>query len=305
MKKLLCLLLSAMLLITVADAAAAEKPNTAVDVSRSCTLTLQYAAAGQTVRIYRVADISTDGDYTLCGVFAEYGIHMPAGNAQAEWDVLCDTLTAYITADTITPDSTAITDADGKALFSGLSVGLYLVDEIDMEVGGVTYQYAASLLAVPGEDGNGNWLYDVTAVPKHTEKDSDEDTPVTYTVVKLWAGEKNPSSRPASVEVGLYRDGSFVETKTLSAANNWMYTWTDDTGAAWTAVERDVPDGYTVSVSGERVITIVNSAGRTPGTNDPPRTGDTQATWLYVLLLAASGTGLIVLALLRRRKKDE
>lgn len=38
------LMLSVLLLTTVAEAA--NKPNTAVDVSRSCTLTLQYAASG-------------------------------------------------------------------------------------------------------------------------------------------------------------------------------------------------------------------------------------------------------------------
>ena len=85
-RKLLCLLLS-MLLVTTA-AQAAEKPNAAVDTSRSCTLTLQYAASGQTVQLYRAADISSNGRYTLCGAFAGYGIFMPAGNGQAEWDAL-------------------------------------------------------------------------------------------------------------------------------------------------------------------------------------------------------------------------
>ena len=57
------LMLSVLLLTTVAEAA--NKPNTAVDVSRSCTLTLQYAASGQAVRLYRAADISPAGLYTL------------------------------------------------------------------------------------------------------------------------------------------------------------------------------------------------------------------------------------------------
>lgn len=98
-RKLLCLLLS-MLLVTTA-AQAAEKPNAAVDTSRSCTLTLQYAASGQTVQLYRAADISSNGRYTLCGAFAGYGIFMPAGNGQAEWDALRDTLLAYIAADAL------------------------------------------------------------------------------------------------------------------------------------------------------------------------------------------------------------
>ena len=101
-RKLFCLLLS-MLLVTTA-AQAAEKPNAAVDTSRNCTLTLQYAASGQTVRLYRAANISSNGRYTLCGAFAGYGIFMPAGNGQAEWDALRDTLLAYIAADALAPE---------------------------------------------------------------------------------------------------------------------------------------------------------------------------------------------------------
>ena len=100
-RKLLCLLLSMLLVTTTAQAA--EKPNAAVDTSRSCTLTLQYAASGQTVRLYRAADISSNGRYTLCGAFVGYGIFMPAGNGQAEWDALRDTLLAYIAADALAP----------------------------------------------------------------------------------------------------------------------------------------------------------------------------------------------------------
>ena len=132
-RKLLCLLLY-MLLVTT-EAQAAEKPNAAVDTSRSCTLTLQYAASGQTVQLYRAADISSNGRYTLCGAFAGYGIFMPAGNGQAEWDALRDNLLAYISADALAPDGTAVTGADGRAVFTGLSAGMYLVVKAVMEVG--------------------------------------------------------------------------------------------------------------------------------------------------------------------------
>lgn len=79
-RKLLCLLLSMLLVTTTAQAA--EKPDAAVDTSRSCTLTLQYAASGQTVRLYRAADISSNGRYTLCGAFAGYGIYCPPGTVR-------------------------------------------------------------------------------------------------------------------------------------------------------------------------------------------------------------------------------
>ena len=122
---------------------------------------------------------------------------MPAGNGQAECDALRDTLLAYIAADALAQNGTAVTGADGRAVFTGLSAGMYLVDEADMEVGGSTRQYAPSLIAVPGVGEGGNWRYDVTAAPKYTEKPGGDepDTPITYTVVKLWAGNRHLQRR--------------------------------------------------------------------------------------------------------------
>lgn len=310
-KLVLCLLIPVLLLITVAEAAG--KPNAAVDVSRRCTLTLQYAAGGQTVRLYHVADISSVGSYTLRSAFAGYGIYIPAGSSRAEWDALRDTLTAYIAADALTPDCTAVTDADGRAAFTGLSVGLYLVDKADMEVDGSTWQYTASLLAVPGGDGNGAWTYDVTAVPKHTEKSGDTGTPVTYTVVKLWAGEKSSSVRPASVEITLCKDGAAQEQQTLSPANDWTYQWTASDGE-WSVLERDVPAGYTVAVrrSGSTFfVTNTWSGGRVPtpapdgGQGERPKTGDEFHLTLYAALMAASGLALLLLGVTGRKRKYE
>lgn len=319
-RKLLCLLLSMLLVTTTAQAV--EKPNAAVDTSRSCTLTLQYAASGQTVRLYRAADISPTGRYTLCGTFTGYGIYMPAANGQAEWDALRDTLLAYIAADALAPDGTTVTGADGRAVFTGLSAGMYLVDKADMEVDSSTRQYAPSLIAVPGVDGGGNWRYDVTATPKYTEKPGggdEPDTPVTYTAVKLWAGEKSSDRRPASVEITIYKDGVEQERQTLSADNDWMYRWTA-VGGTWSVLERNVPEGYTVTVqrSGSSFfVTNTRSAvpdptptpestpKPTPGLGDRPQTGDESHLTLYIICMAVSGLALLLLGVLNRNQKHE
>ena len=329
-KKLLCLLLSVLLIATAAQAA--EKPNLAVDISRSCTLTLQYAASGQTIRLYHVADISSVGSYTLRGAFAEYGIYMPAGQSQTEWEALRDTLMAYISADSLAPDSTAVTGTDGKAVFTGLSAGLYLSDRTDMQVGDNTYQYATALFAVPGADGYGAWTYDVTAVPKHTEKPSDggnvPTTPVTYTVVKLWAGEEDLDERPGSVEVTICKDGIEQEKQILSSVNDWTYQWTASDGT-WSVLERDVPEGYAVTVqhSGSRFFVTNTWSGLdstptpetapeqtptpeptptpTPGSGDRPQTGDASRLTLYIVSMAVSGLALVLLGAASRKQKHE
>ena len=291
-KKLLCLLLAVLMLITV-------------------------VASGQTVRLYRVARISHSGNHTLQGVFAGYGIHLPAGNSQAEWDALRDTLHAYILADAIAPDYTATTGTDGKAVCAGLPVGMYLVDGVDMEVGSEVYQYAAALLSVPGADTLSGWTYDVTAAPKHTAKPAGGGgtvTPVTYTVVKLWANEKNTKNRPASVEITIYKNGIEQEKQLLSSANDWKYQWTATDGT-WSVLERTVPKNYNVTVqrSGSSffVTNTKNSPTPTP-TPTPdltpdfrPNTGDESHLMLYIILMAGSGLALLLIGVMNRKQKHE
>lgn len=312
MKKFMSLLLCAVLLVSftgTAYAAGTTEAAEEIDVARTdCSLTVSYSAAadcGETleIKLHQIADISADFQYTLRSPYPQ--VKLNGISTQSEWSAVSDTLGAYITADQIVPLQTVCTDTLGQALFTDLCPGLYYVEGCTFTSGRTTYTYAPFLVAVPELDTDGAWNYNAAAVPKHKET-TDMPDPETkeYTVVKVWKTASG-ASHPGSVKVELYKNGSFAETQTLSAANNWMYTWTDDTDSTWTVVERDVPDGYTVSVSGEYVITIINSADSTPGTDDSPRTGDTQSTRLYVLLLAASGIGLIVLALLGRRKKNE
>ena len=312
MKKFMSLLLCAVLLVSftgTAYAAGTTEAAEEIDVARTdCSLTVSYSAAadcGETleIKLHQIAVISADFQYTLRSPYPQ--VKLNGISTQSEWSAVSDTLGAYITADQIVPLQTVCTDTLGQALFTDLCPGLYYVEGCTFTSGRTTYTYAPFLVAVPELGTDGAWNYNAAAVPKH-KKTTDMPDPETkeYTVVKVWKTASG-ASHPGSVKVELYKNGSFAETQTLSAANNWMYTWTDDTDSTWTVVERDVPDGYTISVSGGYVITIINSADSTPGTDDSPRTGDTQSTRLYVLLLAASGIGLIVLALLGRRKKNE
>lgn len=186
---------------------------------------------------------------------------------------------------------------------------MYLVDKANMEVGGSTRQYAPSLIAVPGVGGGGNWRYDVTAAPKYTEKPGggdEPDTPVTYTAVKLWAGEKSSDKRPRpawkspSAGTAWSRKGG-----TLSADNDWVYRWTA-VGGTWSVLERNVPEGYTVTVqrSGSSFfVTNTHSAvpdpiptpeptpKPTPGPGDRPQTGDESHLTLYIVCMAVSRAG--------------
>ena len=83
-------------------------------------------------------------------------------------------------------------------------------------------------------------------------KASDVPTAKTVTVKKVW-DDKDSTKRPAVVNVQLYKDRiPHGEAVTLSADNNWEFTWTDlDASAEWTVDETDVPEGYEKSIERE------------------------------------------------------
>lgn len=69
-------------------------------------------------------------------------------------------------------EHTAVTDAEGKAYFTGLSVGLYLVTETPPANPNVNYERSAEfLITLPtgGDDGE-HWNYDVTVYTKDKVK---------------------------------------------------------------------------------------------------------------------------------------
>ena len=126
-------------------------------------------------------------------------------------------------------------------------------------------------------------------------------SPIEVSVTKVWYGAD--VTHPTSVKVTLYRDGKAYDTVTLSADNNWSYTWKDLTDEfQWTVDEPSVPSGYNKLVrrSGYS-FTITNTHV------DNPKTGD--FTSLFGMgTMAAIGTvgfGISAMTLLAKRKKED
>ena len=87
--------------------------------------------------------------------------------------------------------------------------------------------------------------------------------PVDLTVKKVWSDENNKNgNRPGSVTVTLYNVKEAVEKVTLSAKNNWTYTWEDLDGSGdWSVLETGIPKGYSPSYrTKDGVVTITNTA---------------------------------------------
>lgn len=301
-KLMLCLILAIALFACTVSVSAMEP----VDTERPASLTLQYRRGeecfeGLTVKTYRIADVYADGTFQLCGAFRDYPISIYGITTAAEWKTVAATLDAYTAGDAIAPDLAAETDSEGKVAFEDISAGMYLTLGIRVENEGVVTIFETFLTVIPQTTEEGH-NYDITAYPKCSIYEPTPDE-VEYKVIKQWKDGGNDDKRPEFIEIDILCDGEKVRQEKLSTENDWSYSWSaPDNGAKWQAVERNVPDGYTVTVS-EKGSTIVVTNSYEGNAEKPPQTGDSFVILHYVIPMAVSGAVILILAVCRRRKE--
>ena len=270
-----------------------------------CSLTVSYcygetAFSGIQVKLYRIAEVSADFRYTLAQNFAASGLILDGIRTTGEWNVVRSTLEAHILAYNIAPEFTSVTNEDGQVSFESLKTGMYLAIVNQVEQDDLHYRFDSALIALPGIEQDGRWQYQVSVNAKgEVLPPVNPDEEVELKVLKLWRGDENRNDRPKSIEVEIFCDGSSYKTVILSEENHWAYSWSAmDDGSSWTVVERNVPQGYTMTVE-ERQSTFVLTNTWTPTYPDdpgkPPQTGDTSNILLYVMLMSGSGSVLIIL----------
>ena len=340
---LLCLCLYLMpysaLAVSTADATQSLSPNT------PCSLTLSYtrnetAILDANVKLYQIADLSAEAQFSLTSSFLPTNLILNGIQSTEDWDIVRTTLESHILANSITADFTAVTDHTGQVQWSNLQAGLYLA-----VIEGVSY-FDPVLISLPGLDANGHWQYQLTVTPKPgafppapPSPPPSEKTEVQFKVLKLWKGETDEAERPKSIEVEIFRNGSSHQTVVLSEENLWSYTWTAESdGSDWMVVERNVPEGYSVSVEETTTAFILTNiylsddppsddppSDNPPSENPPsgppsedilddgnpptdyvspdvPETGDTPHLLLYTVLMYASGIALILLGITGKKK---
>lgn len=92
------------------------------------------------------------------------------------------------------------------------------------------------------------------------------------TVRKVWS-DGNDAHAADSVTVNLLCDGEIRETQTLSAENQWTYTFDRlSEGHTWSAEEAAVPEGYDVSYTTEGNVTTITNTRRGTAPDGPVRT---------------------------------
>ena len=268
------------------------------------TLTLSYTCdsvpyPNQPIELYYIAEVSADFQYTLTAPFSSSGLILNGVQTQGEWNVIRSTLESLILANQVAPTQVAETDAEGQAQFADLAPGLYFSSAVQAE----NCSFASALLPLPGLGADGKWEYACTVAAKGTLLPPQPE-PLQFQVLKLWRGDEG--KRPVSITVDIYRNGTLHETITLSEANNWSYRWSaEDDGAKWQVVEKDVPEGYTMTVEQrDTSFTLTNILHERPNI-PPPDTGDRSNVLLYAVIFCVSGILLVALGLTGKGKGHE
>lgn len=295
--------------VQAASTADATEP---ISPEKPCALTLTYCYdktpfVGIPVKIYKVAQISADLQFTLHPAFQATGLNLNGIRTSGEWNVVRSTLEAHIVSSGIEADITASTDQNGSIRLEGLQSGLYLAIVGQVTQNELRCNFDSAMISLPDLGADGRWEYSVTAAAKaELIPPAEPDKEIELKVLKLWKGDDGRSDRPESVEIEIFRDGISYTTARLSSENYWSYSWSaKDDGADWTVAERDIPNGYTVTVEerdGAFILTNTLSPSDPTDPEKPPATGDTTNILTYILLMSASGCALIAVGITGKRK---
>lgn len=291
-------------------AASTTDAKAPIDIQKDCALTIAYtydvtAFPGQTVKLYKVADVSTDFQYALTSAFAASGLILNGIQTNGEWDIVRSTLDAYILANNTEPDKTIVTDDAGKASFAALTPGLYFASAVHIQQDDLHCFFAPALIALPGLGTDGLWQYEVTVAAKPgTLPPIEPGEKQELKVLKLWKGDEGRTDRPKSIEVEIFRNGASYETVVLSEENHWSYSWTVDAdGATWKASEKNIPSGYTMTVAEKENAFVITNTRQEQTITPPPLTGDTFNALPYTVAMFLSGSMMILLGIIGKRKR--
>ena len=167
--------------VQAASTADAKEP---ISTDKNCSLTISYcsgdiAFSELPVKLYKIADVSADYQYTLTSSFEKSNLILNGIQTVGEWNVIRSTLETYILANDITADFNAKTDFEGKASFDALKPGLYLAITERIIQDETTYVFDSALIALPSLGTDGLWQYQVNVASKSKiilPSEDDEET---------------------------------------------------------------------------------------------------------------------------------
>lgn len=291
--------------------------RTAPDIEKTSSLTLRYPCENVRFQAFLVADISGYGQYSLTDDFKKYLI-LPDSSTQEDWHKLAYTFSGYVMRDNLEPVQYSETNANGELVFSDMKAGLYLILGETCVNEGVRYTPTPFLAALPALDQSGDWLFEATAMPKYTKDmiptpDQPEKETLRRKVIKVWKND-DAAYRPDYIDIQLLRDGRIWDTVRLTAEHSWSYEWQElDAGYTWQIVEKQIPEGYFVTIELDEDLYVVTNSANTPDFPSPdspnipdiPHLPQTGVLRWPVGILAAVGTVLFILGIRKRKGKHE
>ena len=270
---------------------------TAVDVNKSCSLTLNECLSGLNVHLYRVASISDDDSYHYTEDFkeAEKNTTVDLNKLESSEDLK----NAAITLKGYTANVEGLTKqaSSSQLCCTNLQTGLYLITADNLEKDNTTYTYLPYLISLPQKTN-----YDVSIdFIKYSKNPSHE-----YKIVKHWMDKG--LTHPDKIEVELYDGSMLVKTISLDAANNYAYSWKTEKAMNYSIKEKSVK-GYkgivsTSSSDSKTEYIITNTSIDTPKNNTQVKTGDMTRIQHYLSLMCGAGLILILLGCFIRYEKD-
>ena len=271
MKGFFCLLLCALLCLSMVNTAGAEQTG---------TLTVSYPIDGTVYHLYSVGTLE-NGQIVLDRAFRRVDTSDYAKAASVMADMVKLTGAAKELA--------SAKVQNGKAVFSDLPMAVYLVLGDSGTKDGVQYWPTPFLLSVPQKGENEGFQWQVSAEGKH-------EVNMDISVVKRWVGDMI-LYRPTSVTVRLMRDGkTYGDPVVLNYTNNWSHMWTDLPPDNWYVTEVPNPR-YTTTITRQGNTFVVTNTWKSI-----PQTGQ---LWWPVSVLALAGLLFLCLGLARRRRTDD
>ena len=139
-----------------------------IDQTRVSSLTLRYQYDDILIRdtgisIYYVATIDEEAKFTPVSSFRDLNVPLE-GDSASSWQEVSNEVYDYVESNHLEPLKRALTDQEGKVVFTDLQPGLYLVVTDAKELGDLIYSSSPSLVSIPLlDDMNEEYLYDVDA----------------------------------------------------------------------------------------------------------------------------------------------
>lgn len=280
-----------------------------IDLSHAHSLTVTAAYAqkpisGMKFDAYLISTVDECGELTVLDRYHDFADDLDIrGKDDEAWLQMAQVLAREISLDTnLKPSRSAVTDADGKAEFADIPMGLYLIMGSGVEKDGYVYSTTPFFVMLPEQNLSSNtWNYHVVA----NAKPGRESVKADFEVIKIWEDDCHKSRRPNSITINLICDGEVYDTITLPRNGAWSYTWKNlETNHQWTVTEKKEIGYKDPKIRQEGNIFIVtNTCSKPANPTEPgkPTLPQTGQLWWPVPVLIAAGLLFVVIGLLRRR----